>query len=122
MSITFFPIRVEPTVTVVSQEATIALLAGEAPLAFETMLALQAHVGTGTLRALAVTSPRRSAIMPEIPTTAEAGFPPLAADIRTPCSHRRARRHHPGTAHDATVAVPHAGARAIDRHDQADRA
>ena len=61
-----------PTVT--------ALLAGEIPLAFETMLALQPHVRAGTLRALAITSLRRSAIMPEIPTTAEAGFPPLVAD------------------------------------------
>jgi tripartite-type tricarboxylate transporter receptor subunit TctC len=61
-----------PTVT--------ALLAGEIPLAFETMLALQPHIRAGTLRALAVTSPRRSAIMPEIPTTAEAGFPSLVAD------------------------------------------
>ena len=60
-----------PTVT--------ALLAGEIPLAFETMLALQPHVRAGTLRALAVTSPRRSAIMPDIPTTAEAGFPALVA-------------------------------------------
>jgi tripartite-type tricarboxylate transporter receptor subunit TctC len=57
-----------------------ALLAGEIPLAFETMLALQPHVRAGTLRALAVTSPQRSAIMPEIPTTAEAGFPTLVAD------------------------------------------
>jgi tripartite-type tricarboxylate transporter receptor subunit TctC len=61
-----------PTVT--------ALLAGEIPLAFETMLALQPHVRAGTLRALAVTSARRSAIMPDIPTTAEAGFPALVAD------------------------------------------
>ena len=61
-----------PTVT--------ALLGGEIPLAFETMLALQPHVRAGTLRALAITSPRRSTIMPEIPTTAEAGFPPLVAD------------------------------------------
>jgi len=57
-----------------------ALLAGEIPLAFETMLALQPHVRTGTLRALAVTNPQRSAIMPDIPTTAEAGFPALVAD------------------------------------------
>jgi tripartite-type tricarboxylate transporter receptor subunit TctC len=61
-----------PTVT--------ALLAGDIPLAFETMLALQPHVRAGTLRALAITSPRRSATMPEIPTTAEAGFPTLVAD------------------------------------------
>jgi tripartite-type tricarboxylate transporter receptor subunit TctC len=57
-----------------------ALLAGEIPLAFETMLALQPHVRAGTLRALAVTSARRSAIMPDIPTTAEAGFPSLVAE------------------------------------------
>jgi len=57
-----------------------ALLAGEVPLAFETMLALQPHVRAGALRALAVTSTRRSAIMPDIPTTAEAGFPQLVAD------------------------------------------
>jgi len=61
-----------PTVT--------ALIGGEIPLAFETMLALQPHVRAGTLRALAITSPQRSAIMPEIPTTAEAGFPSMVAD------------------------------------------
>jgi tripartite-type tricarboxylate transporter receptor subunit TctC len=61
-----------PTVT--------ALIAGEIPVAFETMLALQPHVRAGTLRALAITSPRRSAIMPEILTTAEAGFPSMVAD------------------------------------------
>jgi tripartite-type tricarboxylate transporter receptor subunit TctC len=61
-----------PTVT--------ALIAGEIPLAFETMLALQPHVRAGKLRALALTSAKRSATMPEIPTTAEAGFPTLVAD------------------------------------------
>jgi tripartite-type tricarboxylate transporter receptor subunit TctC len=61
-----------PTVT--------ALLAGEVPLAFETILSLQPHVRAGTLRALAITSARRSVTMPEIPTTAEAGFPELIAD------------------------------------------
>jgi tripartite-type tricarboxylate transporter receptor subunit TctC len=61
-----------PTVT--------ALLAGEVPLAFETMLSLQPHVRAGTLRALAITSARRSTTMPEIPTTAEAGFPELVAE------------------------------------------
>ena len=61
-----------PTVT--------ALLAGEIPLAFETMLALQPQVRAGMLRALAITSARRSAVMPEIPTTAESGFPQLVAD------------------------------------------
>src|SRR5215469_5711491 len=61
-----------PTVT--------ALLAGEIPLAFETMLSLQPHVRAGLLRALAITSSRRSTTMPEIPTTADAGFPELVAE------------------------------------------
>ena len=44
------------------------------------MLALQPHVRAGTLHALAITSAQRSPTMPEIPTTAEAGFPQLVAD------------------------------------------
>jgi len=61
-----------PTVT--------ALLAGEIPLAFETMLSLGPHVRAGTLRALAITSARRISVMPEIPTSDEAGFPELVAE------------------------------------------
>ena len=61
-----------PTVT--------ALLAGEVPLAFETTLSLQPHVRAGTLRALGITSTRRSSTMPEIPTTAEAGFSQLVGE------------------------------------------
>jgi tripartite-type tricarboxylate transporter receptor subunit TctC len=57
-----------------------ALLAGEIPLAFETMLTLQPHVKAGTLRGLAVTSAKRSLQLPDVPTTAEAGFPGLVAD------------------------------------------
>jgi tripartite-type tricarboxylate transporter receptor subunit TctC len=44
------------------------------------MLALQPHIRAGTLRALAITSPKRSAIMPAVPTTAEQGFPALVAE------------------------------------------
>src|SRR5215469_2092682 len=61
-----------PTVT--------ALLAGEIPLAFETMLSLQPHVRAGLLRALAITSAHRSSVMPDVPTAAESGFPTLVAD------------------------------------------
>ena len=57
-----------------------ALLSGEVPIAFETMLSLGPHIRAGTLRALAVTSARRSSTMPEVPTAAEAGFPALVAD------------------------------------------
>jgi tripartite-type tricarboxylate transporter receptor subunit TctC len=57
-----------------------ALVAGQIPLAFETMLALLPHVRAGTVRALAVTSAQRNPLMPEVPTTSEAGFPELIAD------------------------------------------
>jgi tripartite-type tricarboxylate transporter receptor subunit TctC len=71
-----------------------ALLGGEIPLALETVLTLQPHAKAGTLRALAITSPRRSSQLPDVPTTAEAGFPQLVADnsyalfapARTPAS------------------------------------
>jgi tripartite-type tricarboxylate transporter receptor subunit TctC len=87
-----------PTVT--------ALLAGEIPLAFETMLALQPHVRAGTLRALAITSARRSTIMPEILTTAEAGFPSVVAD-NSYALFAPAGTSAPvlGRLHDATVAA-----------------
>jgi len=38
------------------------------------------HVKAGTLRAIAVTSARRSAVMPNVPTLAESGFPEVVAD------------------------------------------
>jgi tripartite-type tricarboxylate transporter receptor subunit TctC len=40
------------------------------------------HVHSGALRALAVTSAKRSELAPEIPTAAEAGLPELEAELR----------------------------------------
>ena len=48
-------------------------------MAFETMLSLQPQVKAGKARALAVASPRRSPLMPDVPTAAEQGFPELVA-------------------------------------------
>ncbi len=50
------------------------LLAGQIPLMFDTMSAVQA-VKAGRLRALAITSDRRSPLLPDVPTVAEAGLP-----------------------------------------------
>lgn len=51
-----------------------ALLAQEAHLLFLTPLALMPHVRSGKLKALGVTSAKRTAAAPEVPTIAEAGL------------------------------------------------
>jgi tripartite-type tricarboxylate transporter receptor subunit TctC len=56
-----------------------ALVSGEVQLAFETMLALQPHVKSGRVRALAVASRTRSKVMPDVPTALEQGYPELVA-------------------------------------------
>src|SRR5258706_8246921 len=42
---------------------------------FGTIVALVPHIQAGGLRALAVTSRKRSALLPEVPTLAESGLP-----------------------------------------------
>ena len=44
-------------------------------LMFPALAAAQTHIQAGTLRALAVTTPRRTALAPELPTVHEAGLP-----------------------------------------------
>ena len=51
-----------------------AVLAQEAHLLFLTPLALMPHVRAGKLRALGVTSAKRTAAAPDVPTIAEAGL------------------------------------------------
>ena len=51
----------------------VALIAGEVQLYFATISTALPHVRSGKLRALAVTSARRSVVAPDYPTIAEAG-------------------------------------------------
>ncbi len=51
--------------------ATTALIAGEVSLSFGETIALLPHVKSGRLRALAVTSLKRSSILPDLPALAE---------------------------------------------------
>jgi len=60
--------------------ATTALLGGEVPVMFNNVITAMPHVRTGKLRALAVTSARRSANVPELATVAELGYPGYSAD------------------------------------------
>lgn len=57
-----------------------ALAGGQITLAFETMLAMTSHMQAGRIRPLAVTSAKRSSVMPELPTVAELGFPDIIAE------------------------------------------
>ena len=51
------------------------LLGGHVQIMFAGPLALEQHIKSGRLRALAVADRRRSAVLPEVPTMTEAGFP-----------------------------------------------
>ncbi len=53
------------------------LVGGQVHSAFVTLLAVKPHVETGKVRVLAVSSPKRSPLMPAVPTFTEAGFPDL---------------------------------------------
>jgi len=55
------------------------LLGGEVQLMFGTVVALVPHIQAGKLRPLAVTSRKRSALLPGVPTLAESGFPDYQA-------------------------------------------
>ena len=55
------------------------LLGGQVQLMFATIPSVIQHVRAGTLRAIAVTSSRRSPALPEIPTIAETGYPDFEA-------------------------------------------
>lgn len=51
------------------------LLGGHVQMMFAGPLALEQHIKAGRLRALAIADKRRSSLLPDLPTMAEAGFP-----------------------------------------------
>src|SRR5688500_16950310 len=58
-----------------SNPATAAILGGEVTFVFSTMPPAISNMKAGKLRALAVTTPKRSGAAPEVPTMIEAGLP-----------------------------------------------
>ncbi|HXW49390.1 MAG TPA: tripartite tricarboxylate transporter substrate binding protein [Xanthobacteraceae bacterium] len=56
------------------------LLAGQISLMFANLSAVMGNIKAGTLRALAVTSAKRSPSAPDVPTVAEAALPGFAAE------------------------------------------
>ena len=59
---------------------TTDLLGGQIPVGIDVITAFVPLVKSGQVKALAVTSARRSPLLPDVPTTAEAGYPKLRID------------------------------------------
>ena len=55
------------------------LLGGRVSIFFSTVAVARPHIQSGRIKALGVTTPRRSVALPETPTIAEAGLPGFAA-------------------------------------------
>jgi tripartite-type tricarboxylate transporter receptor subunit TctC len=53
--------------------AQLGLLAGQTDLMFDNLASASAHIRSGKLKALAVTTTKRAAALPDLPTLAEAG-------------------------------------------------
>ncbi len=60
-------------------EALRDLMAGRVQFMFATIPSVIQHIGTGSLRAIAVTSLKRSRSLPLVPTVADSGFPGFEA-------------------------------------------
>ena len=56
-------------------EATRAVLGGQVQMTFVNITGLPPLIADGKLRALAVTGPKRQALLPDVPTMVESGFP-----------------------------------------------
>jgi tripartite-type tricarboxylate transporter receptor subunit TctC len=54
-------------------------VSGQVTMVFGDPVSVLPHVNAGTLRALAVTSPKRSPVAPTVPTMAESGYPDVEA-------------------------------------------
>jgi tripartite-type tricarboxylate transporter receptor subunit TctC len=64
-----------------SEPAIQSALAGHTPIAFAALTPAVSLVKDGQLRALAVTTPRRSPALSEVPSVVDAGLPELEADV-----------------------------------------
>ena len=58
-----------------SAPAIVDVLAGHVPMMFDSLAAIMPHIKSGRVKPLAVTATKRSALMPNVPTMAEAGLP-----------------------------------------------
>ncbi len=64
-----------------SGPAMIGLLGGEVSVMFDVVMTTLPHMKSGKLRTLAVTSPRRTPVAPQVPTIAESGYPGFESQV-----------------------------------------
>ena len=62
-----------------SSTAVPDLIGGQVDMMFSSTIALLPHMKAGRIRALGITSAKRSAVLPELPTIAESGLPGFEA-------------------------------------------
>ncbi len=60
--------------------AHIGVLTGDCALLFGNVIAQTPHLRSGKLRAIGITTPRRSVLLPDVPTIAESGVPGFEVD------------------------------------------
>ncbi|RYJ03908.1 MAG: tripartite tricarboxylate transporter substrate binding protein [Acetobacteraceae bacterium] len=94
------------------------VIAGRIEVAVDNLPSVIGHIRDGRLRALAVTTAMRSPALPDVPTTAEAGFPDVQATawfgIQVPRATPRAIVDRLGTEIDAAVKEPETRAKIAD--------
>lgn len=62
-----------------SAPAITDLLGGHVPVMFDSMIAIMPHIRSGKVKVIAVSSDRRSPLIPNVPTFAESGYPSLVS-------------------------------------------
>lgn len=91
------------------------VIAGRVEVAVDNLPSVIGHIRDGRLRALAITSDVRSAALPEVPTTAEAGYPDVLATawfgVQVPARTPRPIIDRLGAEMDAVVKDPEVRAR-----------
>jgi len=61
-----------------SAPAMTDLIGGQIPLTVDTVVAAEPQIRAGKVKAIAVSSARRSQLLPDVPTAAESGYPDVA--------------------------------------------
>lgn len=55
------------------------LIGGHVPVMFDSMIAIMPHVKSGKVKVIAISSEKRSPLLPNVPTFAEAGYPAVVS-------------------------------------------